>query len=522
MKNISNKFDKRFLLVSVIHFLFSFFSDKFFFDFNNINFLNYIMIKILLFIILFMFWNVGVKYIIKHYDEYKTFYKAFWFYLIVILFLFLLAYPGTWFGNDLTQIYNSVRTCDFFYWLHYLTSLFYILSYMLLPITCAPIIFQLIIYAITFAYIFYKVNDEIKSNIKWIFLVIFLLPHTIFYTFYVNRMTLVGIVYLLLMSIMFFDNKRQTKLTKQKFILLIFLSSFISCIRSETIILILFVPIIIMYTYHIRINLKNVVKYYAIFILSFILLSIPQKIHDSIELKKSGVPSNRNLPIFVMPYSNMLNYNDFKISDSELRIIDKVLNVKDMKKYSSYNDTICMWLSEECVRKYNGDEYNNFKKTAIKVLLNNKKQYMYVRYNVFIASSSINFDFFTNFDLYNSNDQIIYERRDTNLIVNYKIRRLFYKIIEGKTDNGIYNELYRKTNNLLIPIGAIICAFVYSIYKRKIVDSLITGSLICNGLIVFLTAPGGYFMYYFSLYLLGWFFISYFLCKKLSNKSKSI
>ena len=518
MKNISNIFDKRLLLISVIHFLFSFFSDRFFFDFNNINYLNYIIIKIILFIVLFMFWNVGVQYIIKYYDKYKTLYKAFLIYLIIIFFMFLLAYPGTWFGNDLTQIYNSVQTCDFYYWLHYLTSLFYILSYMFLPITCAPIIFQLILYAITFAYIFYKVNDDVKSNYKWLFLIIFLLPHTIFYTFYVNRMTLVGILYLLLMSIMFFDCKRKTKLTKQKFVLLTFLSTFISCIRSETIILILFVPIIIMYTYHNGIDLKSVVKYYIIFILSFILISMPQRIHDSLELKKSGVPSDRNLPIFVMPFSNMLNYNDFEISDSELRIIDKVLNVKDMKKYSSYNDTICMWLSEECVRKYNTDEYNDFKKTAIKVLLNNKKQYMYVRYNVFIASSSINGDFFTNFDLYKSNDQTIYDRRDTNLIFSYKIRRIFYKIIEGKTNNGIYNELYKKTNNLLIPIIAIICAFIYSIYKRKITNSLITGSLICNGLIVFLTAPGGYFMYYFSLYLLGWFFIVYFLYKKLANK----
>ena len=120
--------------------------------------------------------------------------------------------------------------------------------------------------------------------------------------------------------------------------------------------------------------------------------------------------------------------------------------------------------------------------------------------------------------MYKSNDQTIYDRRDTNLIFSYKIRRMFYKIIEGKTNNGIYNELYKKTNNLLIPIIAIICAFIYSIYKRKITNSLITGSLICNGLIVFLTAPGGYFMYYFSLYLLGWFFIVYFLYKKLANK----
>ena len=53
--------------------------------------------------------------------------KNFLIYIIPILLLLFLLWPGNWFGTDVYNFYSFTTRCDFLYYLNYLSSVFYII-----------------------------------------------------------------------------------------------------------------------------------------------------------------------------------------------------------------------------------------------------------------------------------------------------------------------------------------------------------------------------------------------------------
>lgn len=503
MKKILQKIDFKVLGVSLLHFLITFITDRNIFVFaDNFNYINYICCKGLLLIVLYIIWNFIFKLIRKD-SVAKEYFKYFLIYIIPIAILLLLAWPGNWFGTDVSNFYTYTIAGEFLHYLNYISSVFYMIGYMLFPIPSGAIILLVIFHGVVFSYIFKNFMDIYKS--KWVYLLLipFFMLHTLFYTFFANRPIMFGLAYLLLISILVIDKIKNNTLTTKRLLVLVFFTGVVGFWRSESMYLPLAIPLFIFIIYKVKWNFKNIAKIFGLCLLFFVIVSIPQKIQD---YKERYYPPNlRNMPIYIGPFSYMLTTGlKGENLEEDLENINVIINIEAAKKYGSYKDTYCIWLGD-CLKDYTKEDYEVFKKSYFNVLKNNIPSFLKTKILTFAASTGLFGDMFSTKDLYDDKTNMLFERADTKPFINYKIRKLTYSVLEGKVFDEHSDILYRLTNNLLIPLLFIGLIFIYAIVKKKLFYFLLSGMLLGHTFLVFLTAPASYFMYYYNIYLTGLF-----------------
>lgn len=494
------------------YFLLTFLGDKLIFDFQNLNVFNYVTIKIILLGILLWAFNY-----LRKVNFLKT--KYFLVMFLILLGYFVILYPGTWLGSDVYLIYDKAVTCDYFYHLNYLTTLFYIVSMMLVPVPFAPILLQILLAAMTFAYVADKTRRTfgLKSGITWAFVTPFVLPHAIFYTMYPNRPILFGFLMLILLVTLLCDTRKRARLTKRKALMLIVLTAFLGVIRTEAVYLIVAVPVLGFFIYRRSLNRQKMMLYGVGFVALFLGLMVPQKSYEFLVQTKYE-RQTRNLPSYISPLSLMLVNNSFAVSDDELKTIDKVLNVKDLKKYSSYYDVNCLWQSEECVRKFDDQELADFKRTFLKLIWRNKRLFLEAKYKVFWEAASVeNGDHFTTAEIFEDGNEYILNSEMMRPL-SRGIRRMTYRFLEGRTGNNFIDAIYKGWNNLLIPLLAILLVTVYFGLKKSWLNLGLNLTVLIGVGIIFIAAPAAYFMYYYFAYLYGWYLITLFVANRVSYR----
>ncbi len=502
------------IFISVIYSILStLLLDKTIFDFNSLNLRNYIFCKIIS-IFLSVFLIMKVIDIVNDKEKRKIYLVL----LIPSILLFVLLFPGSWFGNDLISLYEKAQTCDFYYHLNYLTSVFYIVSYMIFHVFSSPVILTMLLSVFVFSELICRTNKIFKKKYGYYLLILAFLPHTVFYNYYPNRPIIVGLLYLYLFGNLIFDYYEKKRIDNKRILLYLGISAFLLTIRLETIVLYLTVPICI--TIINKLKRMECLKLFFVLLAMCLVVSLPQKIHES---HLSFIEkSSRNLPTYIAPISNMINDKNFKISNEEYTILGRVLDLESMKKYNSYRDTPCVWMSKNsCIMNYNKKELEEFKKTYIKVVLNNKWLFLQSRFKTLDEAVSIREDFFTSIDLYSNSDEILYGREDTSLIFNNKIRNKSFRLIEGKTRFNIYNTINHFISSLIIPIIIIFISTFMVIKNKNLLLTVLNFSIIIQSGIVFLTAPAGYFMYYYFAYLYTWFILLLFFIEKYKSNGKS-
>ena len=504
MKFVRNKW-----ALLCLYFVVTLLLDHLIFDFGNLNVFNYVILKGVFFIFLIL--------LLKNYKKMrflKT--KFFWVFCIIFGVLFIFLYPGSWLGSDIYLIYDKAIMCDYYYHLNYLTTVFYIFSFMLIPLPVAPVIMQILLSAVVFSYVAEKTRITFCLGNKriWILLVPFVLAHSIFYILYPNRPIIFGLLALSLYVTLFCDYYRRQNFVNSKIIVAIaFVTAVLSNIRAEAVFLVLVIPLLVFITYRIKPTRKNILKYGLLFLLLFIGIGIPQKAHELFN-QSEYERQIRKLPSYISPLSLMLSDDEISVTEEEIMIIDKVLNVKDLKNYASYYDVPCIWRSEQCVRVFNEEEFKSFQRTFLSIIFRNKRLFLDAKFKVFWASTSLGApDHFTTFDIFQSEDDILLQHPSMKPVINYNLRRDLYRVLEGKTDSEFINVQYLIFNNLIICLVAIVVSTVYFMYKRRSVPIMINIVVLGNALIVFLTAPAAYFMYYFYAYLWGWYMICLLLMK---------
>jgi hypothetical protein len=114
----------------------------------------------------------------------------------------------------------------------------------------------------------------------------------------------------------------------------------------------------------------------------------------------------------------------------------------------------------------------------------------------------------TVFDLYNDDYLSAYMWKNSpsklKKPINKKLREKVLKIIAGLKDDRTVSPSYYVSWNLFIPIILMIITIILCIIKKKYIMSLIGLSLIGKGILIFATACAPYFMYYLSIYLIGY------------------
>ncbi len=504
-----------FVIFPIIHFLLTFYTDKLIFNTQNLNVFWYTFCKIIAFILIMLFWNIIRKLLKKDHQTIKRT-EYFLIYFIPLILLLIFIWPGYWAGSDVTNLLSVNTSANMLYFLNYLTSVFNIVGYILFFSPTGPIILQIVLASSILAYIVDNLYSFYKTKYVYFTYLPFLLPITLCYMTYCNRQTIYGLIYFLFIAILIIDKLKKVTLNKNKLLLLMLLIGILTTFRSEGIYLSIIGPILILATYNNKFTLKKAILIFIATWMISIAIYIPQGIYNKnlTYIEKE----TRNLPSIVNPLSYMLTQNlKGPNIENEIAIIDNVLDVDILKKYPSLFDSAAIWEDGGALRdNVTKDDYNAMKKAYYDIVKNNIFLYLNCKKVTFYNSTGLGKNFLSSYNKFENIENINGYKLATPL--NKDLRRNILIILEGRNseNNEIYG-LYKLFNNLIFSIITLILIFLFSVFKRKFFDFMITGTLIGHILIVFIMAPANYFMYYYSIYLTGFLILIVYL---LNIKSK--
>ena len=433
--------------------------------------------------------------------------------MVVYSIIMVLIWPGNWIWDE-KWILELATTLSYNPWQHVLTSVFYIFSLMVFP---SPVIIVIIQYTIISCIVSFFVGKLYSKFGKKSFLIglLFVLPSVIAHIFYPMRLILFAFVELLFLFLLFI-NKDKDRLSCKTLVFLSTLNIILAVWRTECIFFVLFLPLFFL----IKKYPKRIIAAFSVFvILSSGILTFFQNslIGDTDRIRY-------NVTGIVVPFHELFNTEYFKCPNSP--IIQEISTYIDINEAVSYtNGEKAYWQNiykqVNCSEKYR-IMLKNFKDLVIKY----PHTFIYNRINTFLGSMC-------HWDSNNKsigmiqNGNVDLNRFDLNNYylckpINLQLRSNFFNVIYANTDNNLINSLVECSFNLIVPIILLFFLFVQCFIKlkKKIVSFLIFGSLLIQCALVFLTAPGSYFMYYFPVFICGYSLFFAWLLNVLENKKR--
>ena len=115
LKSKIKKINIPFLILSIIYFIITFFTDSRIVDFSDFHIVKYIFIKIVVFAVLFVAFQYLALIFCKKDKDAKRYFKYFLWFFIPVFIILLLIWPGVWFGNDVKYFVNYAYHADFYF-----------------------------------------------------------------------------------------------------------------------------------------------------------------------------------------------------------------------------------------------------------------------------------------------------------------------------------------------------------------------------------------------------------------------
>ena len=460
-------------------------------------------------------WNIVINIAQKLYRKdinTKKYLKYFGIYFTIMIVFLLLIWPGHWVWDEIFIIENT-SNCNVFQWQSVITQIYYGVILLLIPHPVAITIIQIILISMIIAYI--QTRTELTYNNKWLNLIlygVFLFPSIIINNLYVIRLTIYSYIMLLLASILIFDKINKEEISIAKAILLIILSTLIILWRSEGIIFLVFIPIMLLITYK---KLRKPI--FATLICAILILN--SYIYKS-ALKKYEDPMY-NLVIYINPLSIMLQQPLNGDVEEALANLDKVFSIEEIKKYPSYQEIVAYW-EGNAIRENYKENADKVMRNVVKIILNNPISFISARLKTFIASSGM--DFTANNEVDSRFLNLILFNEDSWQVKQIQNEYAGFTPINPKLKTGVETFLMgvikQSENNIQItPIKVIFWNFlpiliiisillIIKFIKKQWLIFTLCLSILAQAGIVFLTAPASYFMYYFPEYITGILIIS--------------
>lgn len=486
-----------FLFIALFHFSITLFTDHIIFN-KTTSFINptYITVKIIVFIVLILFWQSVPYFInkIKEKDK-KTidFLKYFSIYFGIMLIFLALTWPGVWRGDEF-YIFYFAKSLNFFYWHHWLTSIFYIFSLSILPFPAGIIIIQTFMISLIVAYIISNFQYLFPSCCAWILLVPFFFPSFIDNNLYPLRLPICSYLEIFLFCSIIFKYINKTNIEIKNILLWGILTSILSTWRTENTFFIAVIPIILIVIFYERLKTKHIISLF----LTILILSIP-----IINIQNKGIGNNTYLLSGIVAPLTAIIKTDFRSNNKQkdLEIINNVINVNALK-----NNMIAV---NVLFNEKNLNNLNNKKnmseliKVYIKLIIYNYPEFIKERTKEFISS---------NFNIANNNGDA-FTTKDykplefSNEPINMALRFNVIKCLECRTQYNYYSTtyLFNFFYNPVISFYIMLTIFILTIYKRSRLW-FIPFIILAQTVLTIFTMPTPLFMYYLPIYISSYVF----------------
>ncbi len=519
VKSQWRKLNRTALFCALVHFFVSFFTDRLIFeyvllDFSGVkNVLRSIEawgVKAVFLLLLVFLWQ-GAFWAIKCAN--RRFIKIAAGYLLFMCLMLVFTWPGIWRMDEFGILSSSIQLFPHF-WQNYITSVFYILALMLLPFPAGVIIVQCFCISLIVARVVTLCLREFEDLTKGkrYGAVLLLLPFFMFpvidSNLYPIRMSLYAFLELLLIAELFFLLKcEQKERSKGYWSYITLLSCVVTIWRTEAIYYLVAYPVILLMIGKGR----RFAKQTLCFLIAFVILFMPQKIGEKLTSGQQYELTSVVLPL--VPLVEAANEHG-DVQDRELlAVIDQVINVEVTLEGAAGGKSgiNLFWGEPQFQREYNERQFAKFKSAFYKLAIKYPDVFLKERMKTFADSSDL---------LENTTDLFVrdgvpnyesFKKYPLSLPWNNEIRTGVIKMLELR-DMHNYNVKYKVTDMVYSAIPAIvilIAAACFLLAKRRWTQLVLVLAVLAKVPLVFLTAPSRLFMYYYSVYLIGYCVLFY-------------
>ncbi|MBQ8189456.1 MAG: glycosyltransferase [Lachnospiraceae bacterium] len=503
------KLHKGCLIVACIHWLVTFFTDHLIFDYVMWDMSNTTqMIKTAMtygakavFLLVLIGIYQGGYFLFTKAD--KRFVRYTLIYFCINIILLLLTWPGIWRMDEFGILNSAVLLLPVF-WQNYLTSLFYVFALMLIPIPSGVIIIQCVINSLVVGYLLKLLTDKWG---KWGLLafVPFLLLPVLDSNLYPMRMSVYAFLELLLLILLYQKWEMRQKEASKKWLFICALAAVVTVWRTEAIYYMVLFPVLLAILFVKFMDKKQLVKVICAYLIISLCLFIPQSLGDKLT---SG--NQYDLTSVVLPLVPLVEeaYESGECQE-QLSAIDQVINVEVTVKGAKEGRSgiNLFWGEPDFQRTYTDADYRAFKSAYYELILQFPMTFLEERFTCFVESTDllenttelftkegvVNYDIFKNYPL---------TKPFSDDVRSTVVKGLEWREAENYT---VEKDGYGLIYSHLLPIGMLCLGWLVCLLKRKWHLFFLISLPLIKVPLIFLTAPSRLFMYYYSLYLIGYF-----------------
>lgn len=468
-----------------------------------------ILLKAGFFVTLFL-GIIGLAHCIKRLIAGDPFYtlwlKFFAGYAALMCLFLLLLYPGHWLHDEF-DILNAVTNYQPVAWHGLLSNLFYTYSLYLFPSAISIILIQLIIISLIVGWILATIYSHLRHKWMIIFVVLlFISIPVIVNNLYPLRLTLYSYAEFLLTARVLFllIGYRKVQDPFLDITITALLIAIVATWRTEGVYYILFIPF---YLYLIDIKhlyRQNRAKIIRALVFSCIIISLFIYLGSL-----NNVPRYR-LTSTVGTLSNMLRY-PLKGDDinKKLDTIDKVFDINILRQMPSYDEIPAFWTEGSLRNGYENhiDEYNA---AVLYIIAHNPEVYLKVRSFTFLSTNAIGSGYTpmpfgpyipkSELPQYVQAFNVDYPFvRPINIDLKYTLTQVLLQIDDAYKPKPLAAFIWTVIPALL----ALITSISILLWKKRFGLAVLLSFIFAHAFLIYATAPANYFMYYFSVYLIG-------------------
>ena len=513
------------LAIAVAHWLLSFFTDRFIFQYVTWDFSNLTQTiktamtfgaKAVFLLVLIALWQ-GVFFFIKKAD--RRFVRNSLIYFGINLFVLLLVWPGIWRMDEFGILNSAVNLIPVF-WQNYLTSIFYVFSLMLFPFPAGVVIVQCAVISLAAGFV---ITWFEKRFGKWGLLsfIPFLFFPVLDSNLYPMRMSIYAFLELVLLVIMAEKSEKsdhdmsrntQTEKKNESLFVCIVLAAIVTVWRTEAIYYLLFFPLLLWILFAKNWSRKKLVQTICGYLILSLVLLVPQTVGDKLT---SG--NQYDLTSVVLPLVPLVEAADDSDScQEELAAIDEVINVEVAVQGAKENKSgiSLFWGNPDFQRTdYTDDEYAQFKSAYYRLILKYPTVFLQERFACFMQSVDL---LENTTELFSKEGVPNYETFGTYPLtkpINETLRNRTICLMEWRNSSNYEQKKigYSLVYGPFLPIVILLVSWAYFLLRKKWKQFFILSLPLIKVPLIMLTAPSRLFMYYYSLYLIGYVLLFYLL-----------
>lgn len=500
MKKI--RIQRLWITAAVVHWLISLLTDKRIITCES--FVTYGIWKVLFFLFLFIFYQAAGHVVREYRSGNKAVRKAVklsGIYFLVMLVFLLLTWPGIW-RVDEFGILRTAKNLHLHFWQGYLTSVYYILCLMMIPFPASVILFMCAINSAVAGYLIYKLW-EYTGGKKYAYLLYipFLFFPVIDSNLYPMRMSIYAFLELLLLAKICFWVYEKRLPGKGEFVWTALLAAIVTAWRSESIYYLFLFPVLLIVFFGKKISKKAVTGALLVYLSFSVVLVGIQKIGDGWN-GSGGRGDGYEITAIIRPLTLLVVDAAYAEEKDLIAAVDKVINCAFIFQGASEGDNgldiFWKYGGEGLVTdSYTQEDFHNMKMAYYQLILRHPKTFLRERLDTFLHSTGLLGDL-PNADT--PSPVISKEIRNTT----YAILELRYRdadgyLVPGKATQVVYSAFF--------PSFVLAAGVLWFLLKKKWVYAGCVMMAALKVPLVFLTAPGLLFMYYYSPYLCGWIFL---------------